>query len=107
MSSYLPVQSTKVVVGVDVVRRVPDGGQKVLLSNFGTVQQRAQIIVCTGIAWPQPERLVVVPRGRFRLARVAQKITKIVVHFGIVWKHIEAGSVVDERKAAQMLVKCW
>lgn len=81
---HLPVQLSQVVVGIDVLRRVPDRLQEVVLCRTKLDHQRPDVVVGTGIGWPQAQGLAVVHDGVLRLGRIAQIIPEIVVHFGVV-----------------------
>ena len=52
-SWYLPIYLSQVVMCVNVVWRVPDGGQEVAFRLLSATHECPQIVVCTRISWPQ------------------------------------------------------
>lgn len=54
IKSNEPVKLSQVVVRVDMIRGVPDGGQEVPLGEFVVVHEGAEVVVGAGVGGPQP-----------------------------------------------------
>jgi hypothetical protein len=50
---YSPIHLPQVVMSIDVVWRVPDGGQEVALRLLSAAHECPQVIMGTRISWPQ------------------------------------------------------
>ena len=50
---HLPIHLPQVVMCVNVVWRVPDGGQEVAFRLLRTTHECPQVVVCTRVSWPQ------------------------------------------------------
>lgn len=49
----LPIQLSQVIMCVDVIGWIANGGKEMMFGVLITVHECAQVIVCTGIRWPQ------------------------------------------------------
>jgi hypothetical protein len=50
---YSPIHLPQVVMRIDVVWRVPDGGQEMTFRLLSATHECSQIVVGTRISWPQ------------------------------------------------------
>jgi len=50
---YSPIHLSQVVMRIDVVWRVPDGGQEMILCLLSATHECPQVVVGTRISWPQ------------------------------------------------------